>query len=61
MTGRASPRDRLSVSGAFPARSISARSTPAGTATTRAAGTPEATTMLRMASPLVMTRSASQR
>ena len=57
---RASPSARSAASPASP--SVKSPSlTPAGIATTREGGTPAAITSSRMASPLVITRSASHR
>ena len=56
----ASPRERRAASA--PSASVKSSSlTPAGIATTRSGGTPAAITSWRMASPLVITRSASHR
>ncbi len=60
MTGWPRPSSRA-VSGARAPNGKDSRFTPAGIAMTRSGGTPTATTSRRMASPLVITRSASQR
>ncbi len=59
-TGEPRPSSRA-VSGARRPNGKASRFTPAGIAITRSGATPAAITTRRIASPLVMTRSASQR
>ena len=61
ITGRPRPSSRAVRRRRAGAEREGSRLTPAGIATTRSGGTPASTTSRRMASPLVITRSASQR